>query len=79
MSPSPLGHGPSASVWAIGAPDASTIAGVLPSASTRRASTGPCSSTSPCSSSARTWSRSMVNPAWVFQIVKPQPGSFLLL
>ena len=21
----------------------------------------------------------MVNPAWVFQIVKPQPGSFLLL
>ena len=77
ISPSPFGQGPSAPVS--GLPSESTIAGWLPSTSTSRAGVADSSCASPCSSSCRTSSAVIVKLPWDFQIVKPQPGSFLLL
>src|SRR4051794_814019 len=77
ISPSPFGHGPSAPVS--GLPCSSTISGVLPSASVSRAGTAASSGAAPSASRRLTSSAVIVKLPCVFQIVNPQPGSFLLL
>ena len=77
ISPSPFGHGPSCARSAA-CPSSPTISGSLP-LTTSFAGCGPSSSASPCSNSARTSSAVTVNAPCDFQIVNPQPGSFLLL
>ena len=78
ISPSPFGQGPSApsSGLPVLVDDLRLVA--LGEHQPRRLGAAR-SSASPRSSSARTSSAVTVKPACVFQTVKPQPGSFLLL